>query len=144
MHHEISASHGFSNPKNSDDSMVVMQPGCSPLPWKTLKWTHLALGFQRASSMSRGTVASTGGMSIAMLLLMAEIRLTSWGWWFIPLFIGFQHHPRWLAGFQPSTVVYQRVRVFCIHSTWLGGMKGFVLWRFCFFLLSMANHHFLT
>ena len=33
-----------------------------------------------------------------IVLLMAEILLTSWGWWFIPLFIGFQHHPGWLFG----------------------------------------------
>ena len=30
----------------------------------------------------------------------------------IPLFIGFQHHPRWLAGFQPSTVSHNITQLF--------------------------------
>ena len=34
-----------------------------------------------------------------VILLMQEILLTSWGWWFIPLFTGFQKHRWWLAGY---------------------------------------------
>ena len=48
------------------------------------------------------------------ILLIAEILHQLTGR-FIPLFIGFQHHPRWLARFQPSTV---RINLW-LFFTWI-------------------------
>ena len=47
---------------------------------------------------------------------MDEIRLTSWGWWFIPLFTGFIH-PRWC-----------RISSINTTSTNLGVSEKFVNW----------------
>ena len=132
----------FFKPKNSDDSMVVMQPGCSPLPFSPLKWTHLALGFLfrceavwRASSMSRGSVAAKwfknlGGMSIATVdgwNPANQLRLVVY-----PIIYRVSAPSQVVSRISAINSSLPEGTVFCIHSTRLGGMKGFVLWR-CFF-----------
>ena len=59
-------------------------------------------------------------IALCWLLLVEEIRLTTWGWQFIPLFTTGCINPSWLARFLPSTVsCSQHLKFQVTKNTWL-------------------------